>query len=144
MEPTKLEPCAECPETIATPRRRFNRTFFQRMLLKWHARLGVIASLFILSLTLTGLLLNHQEILGIHGSNITANWVLDHYYGEVPEGVQAASFRPDSIPLDRIILDLHSGHFFGLSGVVLMDIAAIALLLLTGSGIYNWMKRKRW
>ncbi len=134
----------EYSEKIKAPRRRFNRTTFQRIMLKWHARLGVIAAIFILSLTITGLLLNHQELLGIHGNAISAEWVLDHYYGEVPAGEDAATFRPSSVPLDRIILDLHSGHFFGISGVVLMDIASIALLLLTGSGVYNWIKRKKW
>lgn len=130
-------------DNTPTPR-RFNRTLWQRIMLKWHARLGVIASVFVLIITLTGLVLNHPEWLGIHGSDVTASWVLDHYYGEVPEGKDAASFRPSSIPLDRVILDIHTGHFFGISGVVLMDVTAIALLLLVSSGIYNWAKRKKW
>ena len=122
--------------------RRFNRTTFQRILLKWHARLGIIAAFFILLLTLTGIVLNHPETFGIHGNQVKSPWILDHYYGTAAG--QDASYRPDSIPLDRVILDLHTGHFFGLSGVVFADLAAIALLLLVGSGIYNWAKRKRW
>ncbi|MCH2547232.1 MAG: PepSY domain-containing protein [Alphaproteobacteria bacterium] len=128
----------------STKARRFNRTTFQRIMLKWHARLGGIAALFLLIITLTGIVLNHQEILGIHNSEITATWVLDWYYGEVPDGENATNFRPQSLPLSRVILDLHTGKFFAISGTILVDLAAFALLLLIGSGLYNWMKRKRW
>ena len=54
------------------------------------------------------------------------------------------AFAPASVPLDRVILDIHTGHFFGMSGVVVMDLAAISLLILVGSGIYNRAKRKKW
>lgn len=123
---------------------RFNRTKFQRLLLKWHARLGAVAALFLLAITLTGLLLNHPEQTGLHQSEVSAEWVLDWYYGEVPPGENATTFRPASVPLSRLMLDLHTGHFFGLGGAVVMDLTAIALLLLIGSGLYNWVKRKRW
>lgn len=123
---------------------RFNRTRFQRLLLKWHARLGGIAALFILLVTITGLLLNHQELTGIHNSDVTAEWVLDWYYGSVPAGEDVNAFRPPSIPLSRLLLDVHTGRFFNVGGAVVMDLAAVALLLLVGSGIYNWVKRKRW
>lgn len=126
------------------PKRRFNRTAFQRILLKWHARVGIMATLFILAITVTGIILNHPQLFGIEGSNVTANWVLNHYYGAVPVGEVAAEFRPPSVPLSRVMLDLHTGKFFGLSGTVVTDIAAIALLLLVVSGVYNWIKRKKW
>ena len=76
------------------PPKRFNRTSFQRILLKWHAWTGMIAALFILVLTVTGFVLNHPEATGIHGNNVTVNWILDHYYGEIPDGKDVKSFRP--------------------------------------------------
>ncbi|MEW5756687.1 MAG: PepSY domain-containing protein [Pseudomonadota bacterium] len=51
-----------------------------------------------------------------------------------------------SITLERLLLDLHSGRFFGPWGVILMDLAGLALLLLAGSGVFLWARiqwRKR-
>ncbi|MCF6200499.1 MAG: PepSY domain-containing protein [Hyphomicrobiaceae bacterium] len=47
------------------------------------------------------------------------------------------------LPASRIILDLHSGRIFGRWGAYVMDGAAILLLLLTMTGLYNWSKRRR-
>ncbi|NOT16028.1 MAG: hypothetical protein HOP21_10775 [Methylotenera sp.] len=41
-----------------------------------------------------------------------------------------------TLPLERIVLDLHSGRIFGTYGVFLMDIAAILLMVLSLSGIW--------
>ena len=46
------------------------------------------------------------------------------------------------LPLSRILLDIHSGRFFGPWGIYVMDAAAIFLMLLTLSGIYNWWVRR--
>lgn len=50
-----------------------------------------------------------------------------------------AYFLP-SLPLERIILDVHSGRIFGKYGPVLMDIAAIVLILLSLSGIWIYLR----
>lgn len=55
--------------------------------------------------------------------------------------IEAHSGR--GLPASRIILDLHSGRIFGQWGLYLMDAAAIFLLFLTMTGLYNWSKRKR-
>lgn len=41
-----------------------------------------------------------------------------------------------SLPLERVLLDLHSGRIFGRYGVYLMDFAAILLMLLSVSGVW--------
>lgn len=41
-----------------------------------------------------------------------------------------------SLPLERILLDLHSGRIFGSYGVYLMDCVAILLMLLSVSGVW--------
>lgn len=48
-----------------------------------------------------------------------------------------------AISWQRVILDLHSGRWFGDWGVWMMDAAAIILLLLSFSGIWMWWARPR-
>ncbi len=52
-------------------------------------------------------------------------------------------FRGEVLPTERVLLDLHSGRFFGGLGVWIFDIAAIILILLALSGTWIWFKRKR-
>ena len=52
------------------------------------------------------------------------------------------SFGP-SLPLERIILDLHSGRIFGRYGPMLMDIAAIGLIILSLSGVWIYLRTVR-
>ncbi|AOE49460.1 PepSY domain-containing protein [Kangiella sediminilitoris] len=54
---------------------------------KWHRRFGVAASIFLLNLAVTGLLLNHYEALKLHQSYITSDWLMDWYGIESPESV---------------------------------------------------------
>ncbi len=49
--------------------------------------------------------------------------------------------RGEGLPLYRIILDLHSGNFFGDLGVWIMDASAILLLVLSLTGIWIWWPR---
>ncbi len=68
--------------------------------------------------------------------NSTATW---SRAGDPPEGVRAQAlqdFRGRGLPLSRVIADLHSGRFFGAYGSLVMDAAAVALLVLSGTGIY--------
>jgi hypothetical protein len=52
-------------------------------------------------------------------------------------------FRGEVLPVERVILDLHSGRFFGWLGPWLFDAAAILLILLALSGSWMWLKRRR-
>jgi len=52
-------------------------------------------------------------------------------------------FRGEVLPVERVILDLHSGRFFGLLGPWIFDVAAILLILLSLSGTWIWLKRRR-
>lgn len=52
------------------------------------------------------------------------------------------AFRP-SLPLERIVLDLHSGRIFGRYGPVLMDIAAVLLITLSLSGVWIYIRTAR-
>jgi hypothetical protein len=52
-------------------------------------------------------------------------------------------FRGEVLPLERVILDLHSGRFFGQLGPWIFDAAALLLILLSLSGTWIWLKRRR-
>jgi hypothetical protein len=45
-------------------------------------------------------------------------------------------YRGSGVSVHRVILDLHSGRFFGDFGVILVDIAAIGLLVLIFTGLW--------
>ena len=50
-------------------------------------------------------------------------------------------YRSNILPLERVLLDLHSGRIAGGAGVILMDLAAIILILLVVTGGWIWIKR---
>lgn len=52
-------------------------------------------------------------------------------------------YRNRILPLERVLLDLHSGRFFGKAGPWVFDVAALLLILLALSGTLIWLKRKR-
>lgn len=49
-------------------------------------------------------------------------------------------YRGKGLPLERVILDIHSGRIFGQAGVLLIDFMAILFLLLAMSGVWMWFK----
>ena len=53
------------------------------------------------------------------------------------------SVRGKGLPWSRLLLDLHSGRFFGSWGPYIFDIVAISLLVLIFTGFYNWFKTRR-
>lgn len=50
------------------------------------------------------------------------------------------SFRGEGITWGRILLDIHTGRFFGSAGKWIADLSGIALILLTLTGVYYTMK----
>jgi hypothetical protein len=50
--------------------------------------------------------------------------------------------RSNILPLERVLLDLHSGRFFGNMGVIIVDITGVLLVLLVLSGCTIWLKHK--
>jgi hypothetical protein len=52
-------------------------------------------------------------------------------------------FRGEVLPVERVLLDLHSGRFFGRLGPWVVDAAAVLLTLLAVSGTWIWLKRRR-
>jgi hypothetical protein len=52
------------------------------------------------------------------------------------------NYRGQGLTLYHVILDLHTGRFFGSWATLVYDLAAIALILLSISGLYIWKKWK--
>jgi hypothetical protein len=54
-------------------------------------------------------------------------------------------FRTTILPLERVLLDLHSGRFFGKIGVIIVDISGVLLIILIFSGsslgLKHWFKK---
>jgi len=53
-----------------------------------------------------------------------------------------ADFLGRILPLERVLLDVHSGRIGGPIGMILMDGAAVLLLLLALSGTWLWFRRR--
>ncbi len=48
--------------------------------------------------------------------------------------------REQILDLERVILDIHSGRFFGQYGVYLIDLSGVLLIFLAISGIWFWLR----
>jgi len=54
----------------------------------------------------------------------------------------AQSYRSNILPLDRVLLDIHSGRFFGRWGIYVIDAASLLLIFLAISGSMIWLRHK--
>ncbi len=53
------------------------------------------------------------------------------------------AYSGDGIPLDRLILDLHSGRFFGSIGKWIYNLATIGVLILSATGFILFLRTRR-
>lgn len=100
---------------------------------------------------------NKLIVQAAHGRYTTDNNFLDWQHSEIknaswvqsqtlPDSIHqhlATQYRGRGLTLERTLLDLHSGRILGDWGVWLMDAAALAMLLLGGSGTWLWWRRRR-
>lgn len=71
------------PAQVKVQRKITRKMFFR----KWHRRIGFAASLFLLILASTGILLNHYESLALHQHYIQSTWILDWYGVKQPQKI---------------------------------------------------------
>jgi len=71
----------------------------------------------------------------------TAQWATSTKPTELQRTALNRAWRGDGLPLERVMLDMHSGRILGAAGVYLMDGAAILFLLLAFSGVWLWFRR---
>lgn len=65
------------------PRHKKKHGFKFRSFHVWHRTLGLCAAIFVVTLAVTGVLLNHTEEIGLDSRHVRADWLLD-WYGIVP------------------------------------------------------------
>lgn len=79
----------------------------------------------------------------IEDATINPDWA----HSETPPAtlIQAitSSYRGHGLSLERVLLDLHSGRFFGNIGVLVYDLVALILGFLAVSGLTLWFKNRR-
>ncbi len=71
---------------------------------------------------------------------LVVNWSVTD---DIPEKLSEqllTLYRGKGLPLERVILDIHSGRILGQAGVLLVDFMAILFLLLAMSGVWMWLK----
>ena len=71
---------------------------------------------------------------------LVVNWSVPD---EIPEKLSKQLlmlYRGKGLPLERVILDIHSGRILGQAGVLLVDFMALLFLLLAMSGVWMWLK----
>ena len=54
----------------------------------------------------------------------------------------AEQIRSSRLHWERVLLDLHSGRFFGSFGPWLMDLVALSLIIMSLTGCYIWLQQK--
>ncbi|RMF06269.1 MAG: PepSY domain-containing protein [Candidatus Neomarinimicrobiota bacterium] len=116
---------------------------WHRFVLGYFRWLTVISSLFIVLISITGLALEHKSDLRfLQTGRIPASWLPSTYRVRLAS-LRAAQKDPQeeeaAIPLSWVVYDLHSGAFFGVSGRIYYDLVAVALVILSGTGIWIFL-----
>ncbi len=109
----------------------------------WHRRVGIVAALLVLVLSITGIALNHTEGLRLDERHVRSAWLLDWYGIEIPTEATSFPLDPGRISLlgDRLYLGQQflPGLHDELVGAVSLDGLIVAVvdgdvLILTRDG----------
>jgi hypothetical protein len=71
---------------------------------------------------------------------IEPKWISSEAGTQSESTIASTKYQSQFLSWERVILDAHSGRILGDYGVILMDIVAFMLILLSISGIYMWFK----
>ena len=69
----------------------------KKHLRKWHRRVGITIAILLLNLSITGLILNHYEVLSLHKKMITSSWLLDWYDVKYPENIHCLNLDKNKL-----------------------------------------------
>lgn len=106
------------------------RDWFQRI----HVITGLAAALFLLLIATTGMLINHQESLGLLDVEVNDKYLPSYYRADV---------RTGATRLNIIITDLHSGRILGARGNLFGDLMGVLLLISAFSGTVSYFTKQR-
>jgi hypothetical protein len=71
---------------------------------------------------------------------VTPQWLSAEQVSQQDIAEAQLRYKSQFLNLEQIVLDAHSGRIFGDLGVYFMDLVAVALILLSLSGIYIWIR----
>jgi len=99
-----------------------------------HVVTGLAAAVWFLLMALTGVLMNHQESLGLLDAEISDRYLPDYY---------RADTRTGATRLNILLTDLHSGRILGSRGNLVGDLIALLLIISLASGVASHRIKKR-
>ncbi|MCL1050464.1 PepSY domain-containing protein [Shewanella abyssi] len=76
----------------------------------------------------------------LDSSNKPIDWVSQLDNSQTQEVTE--QIRASRLHWERVLLDMHSGRFFGALGPWLMDLVALALIIMSLTGCYIWLQHK--
>ena len=79
--------------------------------------------------------IGHQLI-----AQVEPEWIKPEQVSEQIKSAAIQRYQSQHLTLERIFVDAHSGRILGTLGVLLMDLVAIILVLLSISGLYIWLR----
>ncbi len=77
---------------------------------------------------------------------VTDQKVLWSRPGQLPGDMEAAvelMSKSKVISVEKVVLDLHAGRFFGWASQFLVDVMALCFCLFAGSGVYVWASKRQ-
>jgi hypothetical protein len=95
--------------------------------------------------SLAGIYSADEELLSWAPAGLDESGIRWSQPESLPDGLRATlsqDYRGRILPLERVLLDLHSGRLFGGWGVWLMDAAAVLLIALAVTGGWLWFGRR--
>ncbi len=133
--------------------RRFNLIKFSRLIHRYgfgyFSLVSFVVSVMVIIISITGILLVHQHDLHfIQTTYVNASWLPGHYLERLEAIRKAQGEQVDparaAVPLRWVVLDLHTGRFFGSWGPWFYDLlaAVFTILSITGLIIYLHMRTK--
>ena len=99
-----------------------------------HVVMGLAAAVWFLLMAVSGVLINHQESLGLLDAEVSDRYLPDDY---------RADARTGTTRLNILITDLHSGRIFGSWGTWMSDIVALLLVVSLLTGFVSHRLKKR-
>ncbi|MGJ8643133.1 MAG: PepSY domain-containing protein [Luteolibacter sp.] len=109
------------------------------------SRAGRTQDLTLVLETATGTFTSDQNLLDFTESPVTqeTSWSTIVTASTSDLKIWKTAFSGDGIPLDRVILDIHSGRFFGTIGKWIYDITVIGVLILSATGFVLFLRTRR-
>lgn len=83
-----------------------------------------------------------DDVIAWRPTGLDADWSMP---AALPGALRAAvreAFGAAGVPLERMVLDLHTGRIVGSWGIYVVDAAAVALVALAVTGLVNWARRR--